>query len=90
VRVYDALEEELPRAGWLVLREIESGRALDVDAGSAKVRDDWRAAARARRARLMAGLRKAGVDLVEVATSGDVSEPIARCFARRAARHGRR
>jgi uncharacterized protein (DUF58 family) len=90
VRVTDALEEELPKAGWLELLEIESGRRLDVDARSARVRADWAAAARERRAKLVAALRRAQVDLVEVTTRGDVSEPIARCFARRAARHGRR
>ena len=90
VRVFDPLEEELPPVGWLELREIESGRRLDVDARAARVRAAWSAAARARRAELVAKLRKARVDLVEVATTGDVAEPIARCFARRAARHGRR
>jgi uncharacterized protein (DUF58 family) len=90
VRVFDALEEELPRAGWLELREIESGRRMDVDARSAGAREAWARAARTRRGELVARLRKARVDLVEVATTGDVAEPIARCFARRAARHGRR
>src|SRR6185503_15182449 len=90
VRVFDPLEEELPPAGWLELREIESGRALDIDARSSAVRTAWASAARERRARLAASLRKSAVDLVEVATTGDVAEPIARCFARRAARHGRR
>lgn len=90
VRVFDALEEELPEVGWLALDEIESGRRVEVDARSAATRQAWAAAASARRARLTASLRKCGVDLVEVATTGDVSEPIARCFARRAARHGRR
>jgi len=90
VRVFDRLEEELPNAGWLGLSEIESGRTLDVDARSARAREAWAVAARARRARLAASLRKCAVDLVEVATHGDVAEPIARCFARRAARHGRR
>jgi uncharacterized protein (DUF58 family) len=90
VRVFDPLEEELPGAGWLELCEIESGRAFDVDARSARARAEWAAAARARRAQLLSSLRKARVDLVEVATDSDVAEPIARCFARRAARHGRR
>jgi uncharacterized protein (DUF58 family) len=90
VRVFDALEEALPESGWIELREIESGRALEVDARSKSVRNAWAAEAAGRRARLQASLRKAGVDLVEVGTRGDVSEPIARCFARRAARHGRR
>ena len=90
VRVTDPLEEELPERGWIELREIESGRRLDVDARSSSVRTSWSAAARARRAQLLSALRKARVDLVEVSTGGDVAEPIARCFARRAARHGRR
>jgi uncharacterized protein (DUF58 family) len=90
VRVFDALEEELPPAGWLELVEIESGRRVDVDAGSMAVRGAWAQAARARRGELVARLRRSRVDLVEVATTGDVAEPIARCFARRAARHGRR
>ena len=90
VRVFDPLEEELPPDGWLELCEIESGRRLDVDARSAGVRAAWSQAASARRGELVARLRKARVDLVEVATTGDVAEPIARCFARRAARHGRR
>ena len=90
VRVFDPLEEELPSAGWVDLREIESGRTLDVDARSETARAHWAAAARARRTELVARLRKARTDLVEVSTAGDVAEPIARCFARRAARHGRR
>jgi uncharacterized protein (DUF58 family) len=89
-RVFDPLEEELPQAGWIELREIESGRAVDVDARAPRVRAQWAAAARERRARLVASLRRAGVDLVEISSTGDVAEPIARCFARRAARHGRR
>jgi uncharacterized protein (DUF58 family) len=90
VRVFDRLEEELPSAGWLALAEIEGGRRLEVDARSPAVRAAWAAAARERRAHLLARLRKAMVELVEVATDGDVAEPIARCFARRAARSGRR
>jgi len=90
VRVFDPLEEELPTAGWIELHEIESARTVEVDARSAKAREVWAAAAGARREALLASLRKAGVDLVEVATNRDVGEPIARCFARRAARHGRR
>ena len=90
VRVHDPLEEELPRAGWLELEEIESGARVDVDSDSAAVRAAWSASARARRERLTARLARARVELVEVSTAGDPSEPIARCFRRRAARHGRR
>ncbi len=90
VRVFDPLEEDLPRSGLIELREIESGQPVEVDTRSAAVRAAWGRAARERRARLLASLRPAAVDLIEVSTAGDVAEPIARCFARRARRHGRR
>jgi uncharacterized protein (DUF58 family) len=89
VRVVDPLEEELPARGWVELSEIESGARLDLDARSPRVRAEWSGAAKNRRAALVAALRKANVDLVEVSTALDVSEPIARCFKRRAARQRR-
>ena len=90
VRVHDPLEEELPRAGWIELLEIEEGRRTEIDSNSAAVRRAWAEAARKRRAELLSRLARSGVDLVEVSTTGDPSEPLARCFAGRAARHGRR
>jgi uncharacterized protein (DUF58 family) len=90
VRVFDPLEEELPRSGLIELEAIESRERVTVDARAAAVRAAWSAAARERRAALLAALRGAAVDLIEIGTGGDVAEPIARCFARRARRHGRR
>jgi uncharacterized protein (DUF58 family) len=90
VRIVDPLEEELPRAGWIELAGIEDGRTLDVDSNSPHVRAAWAAAARERRERLQQRLARCAVELVEISTAGDPAEPLARCFARRAARHGRR
>jgi len=90
VRVTDPLEEALPEAGWVELEEIESGRRVEIDARSPRVRAAWAEDAARRRTALRASLRRSGVDLVEISTTGDVAEPIVACFARRAARHGRR
>jgi len=90
VRVFDPLEEELPRSGWIELRGIESGVPRDVDASSGAVRAAWAAAARERRAQLVSRLHEVRADLIEISTAGDVAGPIQRCFRQRAARLGRR
>ncbi len=88
VRVFDPLEEELPRAGTILLRELESGRVIELDTRSRKVREDWLARARERRERLQRTLRKAKVDSVEISTARDIAEPLIRLFHGRA--RGRR
>lgn len=86
VRVYDPFEEELPKSGVIRLEDVESGRELEIDTGSRAVRDRWRADALERTARLASATRRAGIDLVHVATNEepDVAEPIVRCFQKRA------
>jgi uncharacterized protein (DUF58 family) len=86
VRVHDPFESELPEAGWILLQDAESGRTVDVDTRSPKVREAWAAAARARRAALEAVLRRAKVDLIELATDGDPAESVARFFKTRTQR----
>jgi len=90
VRVFDPFEEELPAVGCLPLREIETGRTVEVDTSSPRVRESWRRAAEDRRANLRARLRKARVDLVEISTQGDLAHPLEACFRRRARGGGRR
>ena len=91
VRVYDPFEEELPEAGLLLMRDIETGAELEVDTSSAAVREAWADRARDRRASLVSDLRRARTELVEIATTGDVAAPIVRCFQQRARgrAHGR-
>jgi uncharacterized protein (DUF58 family) len=90
VRVHDPLESELPRGAWIELEELERGAASDVDARSAAVRAQWAEAARARRAELSATLARARVDLIEVATDGDIAQPVLAFFRRRMSRYGGR
>jgi len=86
LRVFDPLEEELPRSGLLLMQEIESGRAVEVDASSASVRRAWSARAQERRDRLVAAFHRSRVDWADLSTAADVAEPIVRIFQRRARR----
>ena len=86
VRVFDPLEEELPAAGVLLLEDLESGRLVEVDTDSRRVRAAWAEAAEARRANLLRTLQRARVDLVDVSTADNVAEPLMRCFHYRARR----
>ena len=61
---------------------------MEIDTSSRSVRKAWADRARAHREALVAGMRKARVDLVEVSTHGDVAEPIVRCFEMRARKGG--
>jgi len=88
VRVVDPFEVELPPAGMIGLREIESGATVEIDTRPSRVRDAWRAEAARRRSETLAGLARARVELIELDTTKDVGEPVHAFFRRRAARHG--
>jgi len=87
VRVVDPFEEELPAAGIVRLQDVESGRDVELDTRSERVRAAWAEAARARRAALEAVLLRSRVDLIELRTDESIGEPVARFFNRR--RRGR-
>lgn len=90
VRVTDPLEIDLPPAGLVEMVESESGRRVEVDSGSRRVRDAWRERALARRAETAATLARARADLLDLDTVREIGEPILGFFRRRAKRHGGR
>jgi uncharacterized protein (DUF58 family) len=90
VRVFDPLEEELPSAGWITLREAETGRAVDVDTRSARVRRAWAEAAARRRAGVREAALRARAGLIEVDAKKNAADPVVAFFKRRARRAGRR
>jgi uncharacterized protein (DUF58 family) len=87
VRVVDPFEEELPRAGLVTLRDVETGDAVDVDTRLAAVRKAWADAAVRRRSELEDALRRARADSIELSTGRDVGEPVVRFFRKRMGRH---
>lgn len=89
VRLYDALEMEIPDVGLVLVQDAETGEQLFVDTGEPAFRRRFAALAARREERLRAGLREAGVDALELATGDDLVEALARFAALRRLRHRR-
>lgn len=89
VRLYDALEMEIPDVGLVLVQDAETGEQLFVDTGEPAFRRRFAALAARREERLRAGLREAGVDALELATGEDLVEALLRFAALRKLR-GRR
>ncbi len=88
VRITDPLERDLPRAGLVEFEEIGSGARLEVDTDSRSVRAAWRARAEERRKRIDRDLARARADVIDLDAGGELGEPVAGFFRRRAARKG--
>ncbi len=88
VQVVDPFEAQLPSAGLIELADIESGRHLELDTRSQKVRSDWNERAIERQAAIDANLARARVDKIVLDTTRDVGEPVLAFFRRRLLRHG--
>jgi uncharacterized protein (DUF58 family) len=71
VEVTDPREHALPDAGLLVLVDPETGREVEADTGSHRLRDAFATAEAQRRARVAAQLRRAGADHVVLSTATD-------------------
>ena len=86
VQISDAAEDELPNAGWIRLMDPETGEMLDVNTGSARVRQDYQQ----QRARWLGGLNQkfktASVDKIDVRTGMNYQSVLHGFFKRRASR----
>ena len=71
VEIRDPREQELPDVGDLALVDPETGRQLQVDTRSRKLRERFAEAAAAEREALATDLRRAGARHVVLSTSGD-------------------
>ena len=78
VRLFDALEMDLPDIGLITMRDAETGEQLLVDTHNAGFRKRFKAAAEQRETALREGLARAGVDTLELATDGDLVDAILR------------
>ena len=78
VRLFDALEMDLPDIGLVTMRDAETGEQLLVDTHNAGFRKRFKAAADKREAALRDGLARAGVDTLELGTDDDLVEAILR------------
>ena len=78
VRLFDPLEMELPDIGLVTMHDAESGEQLVVDTHDRGFRERFAAAAERRETALLAGLARAGVDTLELATDDDLMDSILR------------
>jgi len=83
VEVLDPRELALPSVGVLRLVDPETGRQLEVDTGSRRLRERYAAAAAERRAAHVAAVRKAGATHVVVRTDRDWLPDLAHALAAR-------
>jgi uncharacterized protein (DUF58 family) len=88
VVVDDPRESELPDVGRVVLEDAETGEQVEVDTHDARVRQRFREAAYGRRTNVLATLRGAGIDTLELSTALPYLSALLRFFQRRAARLG--
>jgi uncharacterized protein (DUF58 family) len=86
IKLSDPAEDELPDLGLINLRDPETGQVALINTGSNKFKERWRAYRRERSAYLSDLVKRAGIDLVEISTSGPVVEPLSRLFDRRCRR----
>ncbi|HKH65976.1 MAG TPA: DUF58 domain-containing protein [Reyranella sp.] len=78
VRLFDALEMDLPDIGLITMRDAETGEQLLVDTHNAGFRKRFKAAAERREVELRESLARAGVDTLELATDDDMVDSILR------------
>jgi uncharacterized protein (DUF58 family) len=90
IRIEDPREHELPAAGLVEIRDVETGRRLLVDSSSRAFRMAFADASRARQQAFHEFCRSADIDVVDVQTDGRYVEPLVRFFRRRERRvqHG--
>jgi uncharacterized protein (DUF58 family) len=78
VRLYDALERELPDMGMLVMQDAETGEQLFVDTHDRGFRRRFASIAERRERELRGALARAGVDCLELATDGELVDAVMR------------
>jgi uncharacterized protein (DUF58 family) len=86
ISVTDPREHTLPPVGLVSIEDPETGEVGVIDAGSARVRRAWAEAAERQRTALREGMRRTGVDLLEIDTGEPYDMPLVRFFRERARR----
>lgn len=86
VCIHDPRELELPSAGLVALRDLETGFELLVDSGDWQVRERFRQRATAEQTRRRSFFRSLGLDSVDVRTDRPYFGPLMQFFRRRAFR----
>ena len=83
VSITDPRELRLPRVGLLELEDAETGRFVQLDSGSARVRRKYEQLVAARRSRLEGLFRSSNIDRVEIRTDHDYVRELVKFFRAR-------
>jgi uncharacterized protein (DUF58 family) len=78
VRLFDALEMDLPDIGLVTMKDAESGEQIVVDTHNRRFRERFQAAADRRETALREALAAAGVDTLELGTDDDLVDSVLR------------
>jgi len=78
VRIFDALEMDLPDIGLVTMRDAETGEQIVVDTHNKRFRERFAAAAERRETGLREALARAGVDTLELGTDDDLVDAVLR------------
>lgn len=88
VSVTDPREETLPDVGRIRIEDSETGRVIELDTGSAKVRSDFEKRSRERRETVSSRIRSIGVDFLEFKNGEDWMPALMSFFRNRRQRSG--
>ena len=86
VEIYDPLEIQVPAAGIVNLKDLETGREILVDLSNNDNRRNLALAAQSRRAKLFDFFKKHKIDRIVLNTREDYTQPLYRFFEQRAKR----
>ncbi|HEY3634985.1 MAG TPA: DUF58 domain-containing protein [Caldimonas sp.] len=78
VRLFDALEMDLPDIGLVTMKDAETGEQIVVDTHNRRFRERFAAAAERRETQLRETLARAGVDTLELGTDDDLVDAVLR------------
>jgi len=78
VRLFDALEMDLPDIGLVTMKDAETGEQIVVDTHNRRFRERFAAAAERRETTLRESLARAGVDTLELGTDDDLVDAVLR------------
>lgn len=85
LRLYDKVDEELPKIGLVPMQDSESGQLKWVNTSNKEVQKKYKVEALKRNDMLNTSFRKAGVDTANIGTHEDYVKPLMALFKRRGA-----
>jgi uncharacterized protein (DUF58 family) len=88
VSVTDPREESLPDVGRICIEDAESGQVVEIDTGSAKVREAFAAQSRKRREITATRIRSLGIDLLQFSNGENWMPALMSFFSNRRQRSG--